>query len=77
MQPGSLDGIPGGNLGGEPKQLVFASVSWVVGLDAFTNGCFTRQWGALRFPRAGSYARLRGPPRSRKENRKNNGEGCC
>jgi hypothetical protein len=53
MQPGSLDGIPGGNLGGEPKQLVFASVSWVVGLDAFTNGCFTRQWGALRFPRAG------------------------
>jgi hypothetical protein len=50
MQPGSLDGIPGANLGGEPKQLVFASVSWVVGLDAFTNGCFTRQWGALRFP---------------------------
>jgi hypothetical protein len=23
MQPSSLDGIPGGNLGGEPKQLVF------------------------------------------------------
>src|ERR1700730_1912442 len=62
--------FPEATLGGESKQLVFCLSSLGRGPPMPSLTIVSRQWGAFRFPRAGSYARLRGPPRSRKENGK-------